>query len=151
LRLSWRGIVLEIARWPVVVWALVNVILGIRRPYMITPKGVSRTGGPRLLRLYGPYLVLTLAPLAALWAHALKNSGTPIRGYYGLAFLNGVFGAVLLVVTLLIELRGLNTLATSKGVLVRSNAVILGAVSLIVLAVVLSAGVSWQPTLQALR
>jgi cellulose synthase (UDP-forming) len=151
LRLSWRGIVLEIARWPVVVWALVNVILGIRRPYMITPKGVSPTGRPKLLRLYGPYLVLTLAPLAALWAHVLKNSGTPIRGYYGLAFLNGVFGAVLLVVTLLIELRGLNALATSKGVIVRSSAVILGAVSLIVLAVVLSAGVSWQPTLQALR
>jgi cellulose synthase (UDP-forming) len=151
LRLSWRGIVLEIARWPVVVWALVNVILGIRRPYMITPKGVPRTGGPKLLRLYGPYLVLTLAPLAALWAHVLHNSGTPVRGYYGLAFLNGVFGAVLLVVTLLIELRGLNALATSKGVFLRSNAVILGAVSLIVLAVVLSAGVSWQPTLQALR
>jgi cellulose synthase (UDP-forming) len=34
LRLSWRGILLEIARWPVVLWALVNVLLNIKRPYM---------------------------------------------------------------------------------------------------------------------
>src|SRR6185312_4420089 len=41
LRLSWRGVSLEIARWPVVLWALVNVVLRIKRDYMITPKGVA--------------------------------------------------------------------------------------------------------------
>ncbi|MGH3143615.1 MAG: glycosyltransferase family 2 protein, partial [Gaiellales bacterium] len=40
LRLSWRGMLLEIARWPVVLWALIIVLLGISRSYMITPKGV---------------------------------------------------------------------------------------------------------------
>ena len=48
LRLSWRGVMLEIARWPVVLWALVNVVLRIKRDYMITPKGVAGPQGPRL-------------------------------------------------------------------------------------------------------
>ena len=39
VRLSWRGIVLQTARWPVVLWALINVVLRVKRSYMITPKG----------------------------------------------------------------------------------------------------------------
>lgn len=37
--LSWRGVLLHVARWPIILWAFVNVLLGVKHPYMITPKG----------------------------------------------------------------------------------------------------------------
>lgn len=150
LRLSWRGIVLEIARWPVVLWALANVLLGIRRPYMITPKGVRRAGGPRLVSLYSPYLVLTVVPLAALWVHALHNGAQALRGYYGLALLNSVFGATLLLVTLAVEFRGLTASGLGRLAALRSRATIVAAGLAVVGLIGLSASVSWHPMLQTL-
>src|SRR5947207_13893227 len=47
--LSWRGVVLHVARWPIAFWALVNVLLNIKHPYMVTPKGES--GGLPVLRM----------------------------------------------------------------------------------------------------
>jgi cellulose synthase (UDP-forming) len=138
LFLSWRGVLLEIARWPVVLWAFVNVVLGIKRPYMITPKGVAdQRGGPRLASLYAPYFALTVVPLATVFVYQLHSRMGPLRGYYGLAFLNGVFGAALLVTTLLIELR------TSHSR--RARLAILAFVGLVLFLVVACAGLSWQP------
>jgi cellulose synthase (UDP-forming) len=53
LRLSWRGVILYIARWPIVLWAFINVLLRVPRPYMITRKGATardRRGGVRARR-----------------------------------------------------------------------------------------------------
>jgi cellulose synthase (UDP-forming) len=41
LRLSWRGVILYVARWPIVLWAFINVLLRVKRPYMITRKGAA--------------------------------------------------------------------------------------------------------------
>jgi cellulose synthase (UDP-forming) len=141
LRLSWRGMLLEIARWPVVVWALINVLLGISRSYMITPKGVGRPEGPRLLSIYGPYVVLTILPLAVVWGCVLAGYSGPLCGYYGLALLNGVLGGLLLVTTLLIELRHVGAFG--------SRAAILTSVFSVVCVVAISATVAWQPFMQA--
>jgi cellulose synthase (UDP-forming) len=151
LRLSWRGVLLEVARWPVVLWALINVLLGIKRPYMITPKGVGRPGGPRLLSIYGPYLILTIVPLAALWGYALSGGQGPLRGYYGLSLLNAVFGVAMLVTTLLIELRTIEAPGTGALAVLRTRAVILIAISALICAVGLTGTVAWQPFLEALR
>ena len=67
VRLSWRGIVLQTARWPVVLWALINVVLRIKRSYMITPKGKTAVTGPRPISIYAPYIALAAFPLAAIW------------------------------------------------------------------------------------
>ena len=65
LRLSWRGLILDVARWPVVLWAFVNVVLGIRRPYMITPKGTGyQTRAP--IGAYMPYFLLGILAVAAM-------------------------------------------------------------------------------------
>jgi cellulose synthase (UDP-forming) len=53
LRLSWRGVILYVARWPIVLWAVTNVLLRIKRPYMITRKGATandRRAGNRTRR-----------------------------------------------------------------------------------------------------
>ena len=53
LRLSWRGVILFVARWPIVLWAVINVVLRVKRPYMITRKGATamdRRSGVRTRR-----------------------------------------------------------------------------------------------------
>lgn len=151
LRLSWRGMLLEIARWPVVLWALVNVLLHVKRPYMITPKGVGRGAGPRLLSVYGPYLFMTLAPLASVWCYSLTSDNDALRGYYGLALLSAAFGAALLVTTLLIEFRDLRSSGTRGRELVRARAGIVATLATVTLAIALTASASWHPLVAALQ
>lgn len=140
LMMSWRSILLEIARWPVVLWAFVNVVLGVKRSYMITPKGTgSHRGGPRLLSLYGPYFALTVIPLLALWIYHLKSGGE-LQGYYWLALLNGLLGGALLITTLLIELR--------TGHLFLARLTMLSTVAFVGLLLVVSADLSWNAVAQ---
>jgi cellulose synthase (UDP-forming) len=105
VRLSWRGIVLQIARWPVVLWALVNVVLRIKRPYMITPTGKAAGAGPRSLTIYGPYVVLAVFPLLASWVFDATAGTSLIRGYYWLALVNAVMAAAVLATTIAIDIR----------------------------------------------
>jgi cellulose synthase (UDP-forming) len=105
VRLSWRGIVLQTARWPVVLWALINVILHIKRPYMITPKGKAASAGPRPLTVFGPYIFLTAFPLLAIWVpHAIAGASV-ISGYYGLVLANAIMGAAVLATTLGMDIK----------------------------------------------
>jgi cellulose synthase (UDP-forming) len=120
VRLSWRGIVLQIARWPVVLWALINVMLRIKRPYMITPKGKASGAGPRPLTIYGPYIFLTAFPLLAIWLPDVTAGASAIRGYDGLALANAVIGAAVLATTLGMDIRQIvarhgASLATLRG------------------------------------
>ena len=150
LRLSWRGVLLEIARWPVVLWALINVLLRVKRPYMITPKGVGRTGGPRLASIYGPYLALAVVPLVALWDYALSGA-TPLRGYYALALFNSFWGVALLVTMLLIEFRAVGRSGVRGIAAMRTRAAILAVVVSLVCVFAVSLIISWDSLLQALR
>jgi cellulose synthase (UDP-forming) len=152
LRLSWRGVLLEIARWPVVLWALLNVLLGIKRTYMITPKGgASRSAGPRLLSVYGPYLLLTFVPLAALWYAEIAGTLQPLHGYYGLALVNSICGAALLVATLIFELRVTRASAVGALAAARTRATIATVILGVVAALALTAAVVWEPFVTALR
>jgi cellulose synthase (UDP-forming) len=81
LGLSWRGMVLHIARWPIVFWALINVLLRIRHPYMITPKGDTSDVPAFPLRTQAIYLVGALLGLAAVWQYLLRNSDDNVEGY----------------------------------------------------------------------
>jgi cellulose synthase (UDP-forming) len=105
VRLSWRAVVLEVARWPVVLWALINVIFRIKRPYMITPKGVAGRQGPRAATVYGPYLALALIPLGAVWAFRLSGGGGGVAGYYALAIINTLLALTLVATTMTLEIR----------------------------------------------
>jgi cellulose synthase (UDP-forming) len=148
LLLSWRGLVLEVARWPVVVWALVNVLLRVKHSYMITPKGARRARSGRLLKTYGPFAALALVPLAAVWADVLRGDSGPLRGYYGLVLLNGAVGVAMVVTTLLIELASASK--ADAGARRGARRAIVAAVLSLVGAFALTAAVSWQPFLAAL-
>jgi cellulose synthase (UDP-forming) len=140
LRLSWRGILLEIARWPVVLWALLNVLLRVKRPYMITPKGVARSGGPRLGQIYGPYIALALVPLAGLLAYV--HSGlVAMRGYEALLLFNAAWAFVMLVTMLVLEFRAV---AAVEGGALKTRAGILATLLLLAGALATSVFVAWH-------
>ncbi len=114
VRLSWRAALLEVVRWPVVIWALINVLLAVKRPYMITPKGGAGTDGLSSLSLYAPYVVLSALQLAAIWVFKAGAGEDGIAGYYGLVLLNGAIAAAAIAAAVLLEIR---QLATESGVL----------------------------------
>jgi cellulose synthase/poly-beta-1,6-N-acetylglucosamine synthase-like glycosyltransferase len=68
VNLSWRGIVLHVARWPVVLSALIQVVLKVKKPYMITVKGLQRGATrPFSLAAHTPYFILMSISLSACW------------------------------------------------------------------------------------
>lgn len=80
--LSWRGVVLHVGRWPVVLSALIQVILGVEKPYMITVKGIHKgEASPFSIKPHMPYFSLIGASFAACWVNLLVfGRGTP-QGY----------------------------------------------------------------------
>jgi cellulose synthase (UDP-forming) len=105
--LTWRAIVLEVARWPIVLWAVANVMLGIKRPYMITRKGnrVAKPAPGR--RLYGLYWVLAALGLCAVDLSDFEMPPGGTRGYVVLVLFNTLMLLGLLVTALSLELRDL--------------------------------------------
>ena len=132
VRLSWRGIVLQTARWPVVLWALINVVLRIKRPYMITPKGKAASGGPRAISIYAPYIVLAAVPLAAIWLFDASAGSDLIRGYYWLALGNALMGAIVLATTLGMDIKQIAAEDSALRNALRSRAVVVLALACLV-------------------
>jgi cellulose synthase (UDP-forming) len=135
VRLSWRGIVLQTARWPVVLWALINVALRIKRPYMITPKGKAAGAGPRALSIYAPYIGLAALPLVAIWLFDSSAGSDMIRGYYGLALANALMGAAVLATTLVMDIKQIATSRSALRAAMRSRGVIVVALACLVVVI----------------
>lgn len=99
--LSWRGIVLHMARWPVVLSALIQVILRVQKPYMITRKGVDRGEEvPFSLASHVPYFMLVLIPLGVCWIYLMFTNRGHTQGYLLFA-LQGALGVFLVYMTAL--------------------------------------------------
>ncbi|GCE12643.1 hypothetical protein KTT_25020 [Tengunoibacter tsumagoiensis] len=82
LHLSWRGIVLHIARWPVVLSAFVQVVVRVQKPYMITPKGVQKgQHAPFSLDVYANYFLLVGLAVGACWFNLLSFRQSAARFY----------------------------------------------------------------------
>ncbi|RJQ38153.1 hypothetical protein C4559_02170 [Candidatus Microgenomates bacterium] len=79
--LSWRGIVLHIARWPIVLSAFVQVILKVEKPYMITVKGMQKgKDRPFSITMHLPYLALVSLSLAACAAYLSLVGHSSVQG-----------------------------------------------------------------------
>ncbi len=103
---------------------LINVVLGIKRSYMITPKGKAAGGGPRAISIYAPYIVLAAFPLAAIWLFDASAGTGLIRGYFGLALANALMGAVVLATTLGMDIKQIAAEHSAPWTALRSRAVI---------------------------
>ncbi|MEA2384365.1 MAG: hypothetical protein QOH72_4336, partial [Solirubrobacteraceae bacterium] len=115
--LSWRGVVLEVARWPIVLWAVANVLLGIKRPYMITRKGTRSDKPAPGRRLYGLYALLAVVGLCAVDVADLGLPPESTDGYVVLVLFSTLMLLMLLVTALSLELRDLRR---STGQLLRA-------------------------------
>lgn len=103
LDLSWRGILLHIARWPIVLSAFIQVILRVQKPYMITVKGL-RQGMKESFSLapYYPYFFLIGLSLGACWFYLDTVGQSDSQGYMLFAF-QGAVALLLPFITALIK------------------------------------------------
>jgi len=82
LHLSWRGIVLHIARWPIVFWALLNVLMEVKKPYMVTSKGIERgVRKPFRMTSFLPYVGLMLLTLLSSWFYIVHWKESSAQGH----------------------------------------------------------------------
>jgi cellulose synthase (UDP-forming) len=148
--LTWRAVVLEVARWPVVLWALANVLLGITRPYMITPKGKRADKLAPGRRLYGLYATLAVVGLCAVDLDAVELPGRGTQGYLVLVLFNTLMLLVLLVTAVSLELRDLRRSTGRLLHALRLRAWALCGLATIVAAAGVSLVLVWQPLGRAL-
>ncbi len=105
--LTWRWFVLEGARWPIVLWAVINAALRVQRPYMITPKGSGQRAVAPGHRLYAPYLVLAWAAIAAIAVAATGATPTQTTGSLLLVGMGAAGSIGVMVVAASLEVRDL--------------------------------------------
>jgi cellulose synthase (UDP-forming) len=149
--LTWRGVVLEIARWPIVLWAVVNVLLRIRRPYMITPKG-DRAGKPAPgSRLYGPFVTLAGIALVAVGAFVAFAGPAPTQGYLALVLFNVLMVLALLVTVLSLEMRDLRRRVGGLAAALRLRGGSVLVVGLTAAASAAAVMAAWAPLVESVR
>ena len=108
LRLTWRGVLLHVARWLVVLSALVQVFLRVQKPYMVTIKGM-RDGIPKFpFGLLAPYIGLIGLSLGSCWWYIRAYGSGPSQGYLFFALKGALLFLLLLVALLVIDLVALS-------------------------------------------
>ncbi|MFN0070049.1 MAG: glycosyltransferase family 2 protein [Chloroflexota bacterium] len=98
LGLTWRGMVLHVARWPIVVWALMNVCLRIKHPYMVTPK-LGGAAGAFSLRSQLLYLLLAAGCLGAIVRYQSGERAGGADGYV----LTTIWGMMFMVMVVIVN------------------------------------------------
>ena len=119
LGLSWRGVVLHVARWPIVFWALLNVVLGVRHPYMITPKGERLGIATFPLRTQAIYLFGAVLGMGAVWQYVLREGSDAVEGYTLFALLGVAYMLGVVVTNLGADLIGLRLSGIDLGRVLR--------------------------------
>ena len=110
LRLSWRGIVLHVARWVVVLNAFVQVIFRVNKPYMITVKGMAGTSIPKFrVAELAPYMLVALGSLAVCWIYLARNQNSATQGMLYFALEEAMLFWLLIAVVLLQDIRALRS------------------------------------------
>ncbi|MDT3439311.1 MULTISPECIES: glycosyltransferase family 2 protein [unclassified Pseudofrankia] len=113
LRLSWRGVVLHVARWVVVFSAFIQVLLRVKKPYMITRKGVDGAGRPFPMQVLTPYIAMVLIALASCWFYLGLHHRGPSQGYLFFGLQDAALFWLLLVITVVQEVRSAHRTGTA--------------------------------------
>ncbi len=149
VRLSWRAAVLEVARWPIVLLAVINVILGIKRPYMITRKGTNAGAVPRGLRLYGLFFAMLAVGVSAVLVYGVAIRHGPAQGYLGLVLFNSACVAAFLLTAIGLELADLRR-RVGRWATLRARADVLLTLAVLLAAFGLALAVAWMRLTEAL-
>ena len=106
-----------------VLWALINVVLGISDLHDHSQGQGGRRRATRDQHLR-PDIVLAAFPLAAIWLFDASAGTGLIRGYFGLALANALMGAVVLATTLGMDIKQIAAEHSAPWTALRSRAVI---------------------------
>lgn len=139
LGLSWRGIVLHIARWPIVLWALVNAVLHIRHPYMITPKGETAAVPVFSLRSQAVYLSMVVIGLGIVWRYLLSDTDDQVDGYVAFALLGAAYMLWVVVTNVSMDLLELHRRGQSRVRALRLRGSMLATVAVVSCSLALTA------------
>ncbi len=112
--LTWRGIILHIARWPSVLSAVIQAALHVKKPYMITVKGMRPESKSFDTLSHLPYLLLMIVGLGSVQLFLLRVGRSSTQGDV-LYTLVGVLMVVL--VFLVVLLKDLQDLVSHLGIL----------------------------------
>ena len=106
--LSWRGVVLHVVRWPIVLSALIQVLLKVKKPYMITVKGLQQGAkSPLSLAAHVPYFLLMVIALAACWFYLLVFGHSAAQGNLQFALQGSLIFLLTYIITLLKDLAAI--------------------------------------------
>ncbi|KPM57040.1 cellulose synthase [Frankia sp. R43] len=150
VRLTWRGIVLHAARWVIVLSALVQVVLRVKKPYMITKKGVGDDAGAMSLRLVAPYIAMVVLPLAVCWFHLAVYDAGATAGYLLFALQDTLVFLLVLGFVVAQEVRAAPGGGAPFAVRLRRQARPLLATGLLAAAAVVTAVACWPPIWDAI-
>jgi cellulose synthase (UDP-forming) len=129
--ISWRSSLLMLARWPFVLMAVAEAVIGwiARRdfPFRVTPKG-ARGVKALPLRLLAPYIIIVLGSIAAIAFHLRWGHARDVDGYLYLALVNGGLYVAMIGAVLALNVReNLRTWHVSHSIVRRSHVPALGA------------------------
>jgi cellulose synthase (UDP-forming) len=114
--LSWRGIVLHVARWLVVLSAFVQVLLRVQKPYMITVKGLNGDIRRALrLAVLAPYIALVSVSLGACWLYVALYHRGATQGYLFFGLENAALFWLVIVAILAEDARALRRAHVTLG------------------------------------
>jgi cellulose synthase (UDP-forming) len=106
--LSWRSALLMLARWPFVLMAVLEALVGrvLRRdfPFRVTPKG-SHERKPLPMRILAPYVVIVLGSLFAIANYLRRGGGGTADGYLYLALVNAATYLLVMVAIIFLNQR----------------------------------------------
>jgi cellulose synthase (UDP-forming) len=148
---TWRGMLLELARWPTVLWAVVSAALRITRPYMITPKGGTHRTLPPARRLYAPYIGMALVALASVAGWHLFIGSGEAQGYLLFVLLNVAMLLLAMYVIVGLEVRALTAQLASLRAALRPRVPFLAFLLLLSATTVLATVISWAPVVEVIR
>jgi cellulose synthase (UDP-forming) len=150
VRLSWRAVVLEVARWPIVGLAVLNVVFRVKRPYMITPKGAKAGGVASGRRVYGLYFGMLALGLSAVFVVPVALPDGQTRGYLALVLVNCAFVLGFLITAVALELGALRRRLGSRRAALRARAGVTITLAALIVASAAAVAVSVAPLSEVL-
>ncbi len=149
--LSWRGIILHVARWPIVLSALIQVLMKVEKPYMITVKGLhTGINRPFVIQTYIPYLGLVFLSILAGWKFLLTTGTGPVQGYLLFALQGATMFIVVFTIALGLDMNSMMKEGVSIWKIVRLRFQAVTVIMILIFGIVITSFASYQPILEAL-
>ena len=102
--LTWRGMLLHVVRWPIVLLAVLSAAFRVTKPYMITPKGQLLEEAPTI-SVYRPFLVLGLTSSLSVLIAGQLYGNKMITSQIFFALTNALFMLTICALDINIRLR----------------------------------------------